>query len=590
MNNQTNQSLPSEPKLTQHAMLVAWGRYADHIGLISRLAEVDLHQKTRTHRPQTKVLEFFVAILAGFAHLQEISRSAHPLDQDAIVAEAWGQPSWADYSGVSRTLQRLRTDEAEAIATLLDEISAPYIKREVELALQQSGYLVYDGDLTGRPVSSTSTTYPDTAFGYMGDTIQLGYQSALVSLHSPTYGRLWLSTRLHPGDTVSMTQAQALVRAAEARTGVAPQRRLDLVAIRLQAATQTRQQVGEKAARSEERLFAARAKVQETTRQLRQSRHEVTAYEAEYQRAQRSPTRHCKLTRARRRLATYQQRLPRNQKALALAEQRAVVAAERAAAATAAWQHLCQHYAQLQADTHNNPAPVRVVLRLDAGFASRDNLAWLLEMGYDLYTKSRSATVKEALLQATSPAVPQQRVGRNASLVAWPMTTVNGYFPYPFNVALAAYQLGETTRRSVLLHYGSDPVTSDLKQWFHFYNGRQSIEAGIKEGKGVFQMHHLKVRSPAALRLQDHFAAFAANFVRFSAAWFVRHRVQLPATDMGSVKQMVRVGAHTSAWVHRHGHVWFLTFTDHSCYAGQSLYLGHGPLQLPLPLFSNFYF
>lgn len=590
MNNQSQQRLTSEPKLTQHAMLVAWGRYAEHIGLVSRLEGLKLHQKTRTHRPHTKVLEFLVAILAGFSHLQEISRSAHPLDQDEVVAEAWGQTGWADYSGVSRTLQRLSEEEADAIAALLDEISAPYIKREVELALQQTGYLVYDGDLTGRPVSSTSTTYPNTAFGYMGDTIRLGYQSALVSLHSPTYGRLWLSTRLHPGDTVSMTQAQALVRAAEARTGVAPQRRLDLVAIRLQQAEHTRQQLGDKAAQSEERLLAARAKVQETMQQLRESRRQVTMYEAEYQRAQRQPTSHCKLTRARRRLATYQQRLPRNQSTLTLAEQRTTAAVARYTEAAAAWQHLSQHYEQLQADTLTNRSPVRVVLRLDAGFASRENLAWLLEMGYDLYTKSRSTAVRDALLQAASSACCPQRVGRNASLVAWPMTTVNGYFPYPLNVALAAYQLGETTHRSVLLHYGSDLVTTDLKQWFHFYNGRQSIEAGIKEGKGVFQMHHLKVRSPAALRLQDHFAAFAANFVRFSAAWFVRHQFQLSTADMGSVKQMVRVGAHTSAWVHRHGNVWFLTFTDHSFYAGQSLYLGNGPLQLPLPLFTDFYF
>ena len=484
-----------------------------------------------------------MAILAGFSHLQDISRSAHPLDQDEIVAEAWGQASWADYSGVSRTLHRLSEAEAEAIASLMDEISAPYIKREVELALQQTGYLIYDGDLTGRPVSSTSTTYPDTAFGYMGDTIRLGYQSALVSLHSPTYGRLWLSTRLHPGDIVSMTQAQALVRVAEARTGVAPRRRIELVAVRIQQAEITRQRLGEKAARSEERLLTAQATVKDTMQRLNESHRQVTAFEGEYQREQRQPTSHCKLTRARRRLTTYQQRLPRNQSAVALAEQRASATAVRYTEATADWQRLCQHYEKLQADNLSNHAPIRVVLRLDAGFASRENLAWLLEMGYDLYTKSRSSTVRDALVQAISPASIVQRVGRNASLVAWPMTTVNDYFPYPLNVALASYQLGEKIRRSVLLHYGSDPVTSDLEQWFHFYNGRQSIEAGIKEGKGVFQMHHLKVRSPAALLLQDRFAAFAANFVRFSAAWFVHQQFQLPIVDMGSVKQTPSLGA-----------------------------------------------
>ncbi|HFE66447.1 MAG TPA: hypothetical protein ENJ93_04210, partial [Chloroflexi bacterium] len=92
--------------------------------------------------------------------------------------------------------------EVEELAAALDSISQPFIDREVDLALETAGELVYDADLTGRPVSSTSSSYPNTAFGHMGDTIKLGYQAALVSLHSPTYGRLWLANELHPGDTV----------------------------------------------------------------------------------------------------------------------------------------------------------------------------------------------------------------------------------------------------------------------------------------------------------------------------------------------------------------------------------------------------
>ena len=60
--------------LTTHAMLVAWGAYAQQIGLVKRLNEVEMKQKSRVHRPQTKVLEFLVAILAGLPHLQDISR------------------------------------------------------------------------------------------------------------------------------------------------------------------------------------------------------------------------------------------------------------------------------------------------------------------------------------------------------------------------------------------------------------------------------------------------------------------------------------------------------------------------------------
>ena len=69
--------------------------------------------------------------------------------------------------------------------------------------------------LTDRPVSNTSTSYPGVAYGHMGDGLHLGYQAAMVSLHSPIYGRFWLSVVEHPGDTVSCTQAEALVQAAE---------------------------------------------------------------------------------------------------------------------------------------------------------------------------------------------------------------------------------------------------------------------------------------------------------------------------------------------------------------------------------------
>ncbi|MCZ7567638.1 MAG: hypothetical protein M5U01_29090 [Ardenticatenaceae bacterium] len=208
--------------LTQHAMLVIWGHFAHQIGLIQAMNAVALHQKTYRHRPQTKVLAVLVATLAGVAHLKEISHSAHPLDQDQAVAAAWQQPAWADASGVSRTLQALSLAEAEAIGQALEAISQPFIDREVVLAMRTHGRLVYDGDLTGRPVSNSSTSYPNVAYGYMSDALCLGYQAALVSLHSPTYGRVWLSVRPHPGNTIACTQAEAIILAAEARTGVRP--------------------------------------------------------------------------------------------------------------------------------------------------------------------------------------------------------------------------------------------------------------------------------------------------------------------------------------------------------------------------------
>jgi len=88
---------------TQHAFLVAWGWFGEEIGFNKGIDEVKLAQKNYIHSPQANVKDFFVGILAGIKHLQDISHSAHPLDLDQAVAKAWGEAGWADSSGVSRT-------------------------------------------------------------------------------------------------------------------------------------------------------------------------------------------------------------------------------------------------------------------------------------------------------------------------------------------------------------------------------------------------------------------------------------------------------------------------------------------------------
>jgi len=505
------------------------------------------------------------------------------------VGEAWGQPAWADYSGVSRTLKQLTAEEVAELVTALDSISQSFIDQEVTLALEKDGELVYDADLTGRPVSSTSISYPNTAFGYMGDAISLGYQAALVSIHSPTYGRLWLANELHPGDTVSMTRIQALVAAAEKRTGRRPRRRSELVGKRLAQAKTDWEAIASEVEHSYERHRDAQDKMQDTEMFLRQWEQEVGTLTAEYERQNRQPTAHCQLTRAKRKVATYTKRLPRCQKALGVAQRRLARHEARYDAAKAEVEHLNAHRQQLLTDNAANPTPIRATFRLDGGFASLENIYWLIEMGYDLYTRGRSTTVRDTLSAAVTSKTAWNRVGGNASMTAWANTTVDGYFAYPLDLALVHYQTGDTVQRAVLLHYGQTDVTADLVAWFHTYNSRQTIEAGIKEGKNVFQMHHLKVRSTQALLLQEHMACFAANFVRFAAHWLAIGTQPTPFPTT-SVKQMVRVGAHTSAWVQRQGDVWLLTFTEQSLYAGCSLRFGDGAIQLPLPLFRDIHF
>ena len=161
---------------TQHALLVPWGQFAREIGLLSGMETIQLKQKVYEHTPQAKVIEFLVAILSGAKYLQDISLAAHPLDKDGAVAQAWGQAGWADYTGVSRTLSALSWTEVHEIVKVLEHVSQPFLESELSVLRSQGDQLQYDGDLTGLPVSNTSRTYPNAAYGHMSDEIRLGYR------------------------------------------------------------------------------------------------------------------------------------------------------------------------------------------------------------------------------------------------------------------------------------------------------------------------------------------------------------------------------------------------------------------------------
>jgi hypothetical protein len=574
-------------ELTHHAMLVAWGQFAQSIGLIQAVEDVSLHQKTVTHRPQTKILEFFVAILAGLAHLKDLSRSAHPIDQDQAVAKAWLQSAWADYSGVSRTLTTLHQEEAEQVAGVLDKITEPILAGEVMKALQLTGRLTYDGDLTGRPVSNSSTTYPNAGYGHMDNALRLGYQAAMVSVHSPTYGRLWLSVVPHPGNTASCTQAEAMVRAAEAKTGLRPLRRVDLLRGRLQGVIRERRDRDEQVQALYAELKTAQTQEAETRQQMDQQRALVIQLDAEYREKQRPERPYSTLGRARYKLGVLERRqarlvrkVPKLTELLDRRKRQFVVCQAQE------W-HLQQRLEQFESENRTNRFPIQADFRLDAGFGVRENVALLIEMGYEVYTKPYSDWLTPRLKRWAGGRRDWTRVGKNAEMTAWKAATLHD-FPYPLDVALERFWVGGSQKHATLVHFGGDPVTSSLSEWFERYNARQTIEAGIKEGKGVFEMHHLKVRSAPGLYLQEQFAAFAANFVRWAAHWLATQCPQLPTGWQDSVqpkvKEQVKVGAHTSAWVNWQEQGCLLRFTDASVFAGRSLELERQwAVQLPLP-------
>jgi hypothetical protein len=565
---------------TQHALLVILGEYAQSLGLVSRIMSVPCHQKKQIHSTQRKVLELLVATLAGLPYLQDISRSAHPLDQDLAVAEAWGQSQWADYSGVSRASQALSQQEVQGFVRCLQEISQPFIDDEVDLAIQREGRLTYDGDLTGLPVSKSSTTYPEVAFGHMDETICLGYQSALVSLRSPTYGRLGLSIEHHPGNTVSSQQAAALVQAAEVSTGRRPWRRVDLLEGRLKAMDE------EGAARQkhleghQQKLAKAQTNLVEAQQQAQALRSELAQIEQDYLTDRRVELPTSQLAQCRKRVQVWEKRTVRWEQKV----DQAAHLCQRSQGFLSEFQTkrrtLQDRLERFWQENRTNPHPVQAIFRLDAGFGTWENVALLIELGYEVYTKANNHMTVEILHKSLVDPQAWQPVGEKAE-----MQSRKDFHPenfcYPVDVGLERFQHSPTVwKQSLLLHFGSDPVANDCKGWFDYYNGRQSIEAWIKEDKHVFFLHHIKVRSIPAIILQEAFVLFASNFIRWASVWIEQQCAgsAKKALDLRTVgtKRLVQVMAHTSAEVSRNADICLVRFNPLSCLAGKELRLpGH---------------
>lgn len=579
---------------TQHAMLVVWGHFAQTLPLHTLLATVPIAEKTVQHSPQAKLLTLLLGILAGSEHLRDLSAGPAPLCRDPAVAAAWGLTHLPSASGVSRMLHAADAASFQALHFALDSVAAPFLQRALWDLHTRQQPLQLDVDLTGRPVSSSSCTYPEAAFGYMDGQIRLGYQVATVCLQTPLFGRQWLAGQQHPGDTVSSACLAALLQAAEARLGCHPRRRTELLSARIAA-----QQALVTAAT--QRLTALAEQAQELSRTREQTRRERQASQRRVTILQDASADGIHtgpfgaLTQQQRRVQHLERREARlhaqHEKVL---RQRRQTQAEWDAA-QAALARLMARQAQLAAENaHQGDAP-RCRLRMDAGFCSGENLALALEGGYELETKAAHPAVVRALLEQVSPEATWTRVGQNAEMLGW----TNHYIrtcPYPLTVGLERFHTPQGLKYSVLLRSQEDPPAScpDLRDWFSSYNARQTIEAGYKQGKTVFKVQHLWSHSLIGMQMQVALTLFAANFVQWTQGW-VAERIITPQAGilqaLHSTKYLVRVAANSPALVEQEQGQVVVRFSALSSLAGTVIHLaGPQPVQLALDLYGGTHF
>lgn len=112
------------------------------------------------------------------------------------------------------------------------------------------------------------------------------------------------------------------------------------------------------------------------------------------------------------------------------------------------------------ADNAALAAPVRIVIRIDAGFSSGANLAWLIELGYEVLTKAHNAQVTRRLRATKPDDAPWVRVGDNAEVWVQPAVRITNC-PYPLDAALKRFHTGPTVRHGTLLHSSDTPVVDD---------------------------------------------------------------------------------------------------------------------------------
>jgi len=95
----------------------------------------------------------------------------------------------------------------------------------------------------------------------------------------------------------------------------------------------------------------------------------------------------------------------------------------------------------------------------------------VLNAGVLLISKRAQKAINIRLKRRAAGRSEWTRVGKNAEMVAWKAEVLHD-FPYPLDVALERFWVGDKQKHASLLHFGTDPVTTKLTDWFERYNAR----------------------------------------------------------------------------------------------------------------------
>jgi hypothetical protein len=206
-------------------------------------------------------------------------------------------------------------------------------------------------------------------------------------------------------------------------------------------------------------------------------------------------------------------------------------------------QELEKRRATFVADNCTNAAPRRIVLRLDGGFGTAEHFADLYERGYSVIGRVHSPHIAHCLQQETDR--HWEKISKNGFIAASARTQL-GDCPYPLRLFACKQWWGDDhPERWSALAATPDLVDADwtARRVGVFSNGRQTMEAGIKESKGIFASRHLPTRHQPGIALYQELVLFAQNFLR----WFRRHVLGNTLLAAAGIKELVHIGARSRA-------------------------------------------
>jgi hypothetical protein len=163
----------------------------------------------------------------------------------------------------------------------------------------------------------------------------------------------------------------------------------------------------------------------------------VDDLEKYYQVRQREERPTSQLTKARQRIQMLARRLKFRETARLSANRRLAKTQLHQEEAQAEKAGLQERLKRFEQDNASNLEPVEAECRLDAGFGSYQNVALLIEMGYEVYTKSPSQQLTNFLRRQIDASTSYTRVGANAEMLAWPkklLSLVRILWMSPWNV------------------------------------------------------------------------------------------------------------------------------------------------------------